>query len=452
MTRWLLPAYLALCVVLGGASNAGAIANGILQILGLLLIIWAFWSPNRELSIPAKQLAAILIACVALGFLQLSPIPHALWLASAGRAELAQEGAVVGVEYSPLLLTLQPHATIMSLAGAIPAMAVASVMLLKTQWKAQDLAIIVVLAMFVSIALGAVQLSQGTASGAYFYEITNRGSTVGFFANRNHLGTLLLISLPYLTALAVHYRRKFRLAHPPVLFGVLSIAAVTITGIFVNGSRFAMLALLPTLIACCLIYFSSPRAMSISIKLFPAGVALAAALLFFTDVGSYFLKLESEGAVGSREYIWAKTREAIDDFWLLGSGLGTFNLVVRRYEDGAAITSTFMNHAHNDYLQVLLEFGVLALPLVLVGLVWWGANSRALWQSTHSQPFCRAAVIACCIILLHSFVDYPLRTAALSGIFVMSLALMATAHRGPQFERDPSRGDKLLPQKADGLL
>ncbi|MGY6552436.1 MAG: O-antigen ligase family protein [Erythrobacter sp.] len=426
IARSSLPAYLALCLVLGGASSAGAIANAILQILGLILILWAFWAPDREMTRPASQFSALLIAFVALAFFQLAPIPETLWLASAGRAELADEGAVAGVKYWPPLLTLQPHASILSLVGSIPAIAIASVMLLKRGWKAADLAIILVIGMLASMTIGAIQISQGAASTLYFYQITNKGSTVGFFANRNHLGTLLLVSLPFITALAVHYQRRRRLAHLPILIGAMSIVAVVITGILVNGSRFALIALLPTLIACTLIYWRSPWMLVASIRLFPIGIALAAAWLFFSDAGANFLKLETEGLTGSREYIWSKTREAIEDFWLLGSGIGTFSLVVRRYEDGSLITSEYINQAHNEYLQVMLEFGIFALPLIICSLIWWGINARLCWKSKEVQPFARAGVVASCIILIHSFVDYPLRTPALSGIFIVSLIMMIT--------------------------
>jgi O-antigen ligase len=86
-----------------------------------------------------------------------------------------------------------------------------------------------------------------------------------------------------------------------------------------------------------------------------------------------------------------------------------------------------MNHAHNDWLELLLETGIAGVLLAAAFLGWWGLRVRAVWRAEERDPFAQAAVIASAAMLLHSIVDYPLRTAALSAVFAACLGLMAGA-------------------------
>jgi O-antigen ligase len=81
-------------------------------------------------------------------------------------------------------------------------------------------------------------------------------------------------------------------------------------------------------------------------------------------------------------------------------------------------------HAHNDYAEVALELGVPGILLMLVFLGWWAAAARAAWRSGGGSPYARAASIASAAILVHSLVDFPLRTAGIGATFAMCLALM----------------------------
>jgi hypothetical protein len=58
-------------------------------------------------------------------------------------------------------------------------------------------------------------------------------------------------------------------------------------------------------------------------------------------------------------------------------------------------------------------------------LGWWILSALSAWRSADAGPFARAASIASAAILVHSVVDFPLRTAAISTAFAMCLALMA---------------------------
>jgi O-antigen ligase len=98
--------------------------------------------------------------------------------------------------------------------------------------------------------------------------------------------------------------------------------------------------------------------------------------------------------------------------------------VYQLYEDPARVTTTYVIHAHNDYAELALEMGVAGILLMVLFLGWWGRASWRAWLGD-AGPYARAASIASAAILVHSLVDFPLRTAAISGVFAMCLALLA---------------------------
>ena len=88
-------------------------------------------------------------------------------------------------------------------------------------------------------------------------------------------------------------------------------------------------------------------------------------------------------------------------------------------EPDTAISGTFINHAHNEPLELLLEGGVpaaLAMLAYCVLLVW------RLTAARHSQ-LSLAALCGIGFTIVHSLVDYPLRTAALVAVFALLNAI-----------------------------
>lgn len=418
-------AYLFLCLILGGASNGGFLANGILQLLGVALLVWAFWSPAQpKLGQSRKMLGAMLGAGCALIALQFVPIPDFLWRLAPARGELAMEGAVAGIQFAPKFWSLMPYESLKSLSWALPAIALATAMLRLPYWKPEHLAWTILAAMALSVIVATVQFTQGQNSPTYFYAITNRGSTVGFFANSNHLATLLLGSLPFLGALVARNRRGTDEEDVPFLILASGFLLLALVGIAVNGSLAGFGLVGPVLVAAICIPFASTKLRKLAVILLPILVLGGVGWLVFSDEGRTLLSLEELSSANGRQYIWSYTLAAIKEHFPLGSGLGTFTEVFARYEDPSLVTNKYINHAHNDYLELLLEFGVLVVPFLLVFLAWWSKRAFRIWTRIACNPFALAASVASATILVHSIVDYPLRTAAISSLFAASLVMM----------------------------
>jgi len=136
----------------------------------------------------------------------------------------------------------------------------------------------------------------------------------------------------------------------------------------------------------------------------------------------------------SRLAILETAREVQHSFGWIGSGPGSFEDVYRLFEHREGLDSRFVNHAHNDYFQVLIEFGILGGALLVFGLAWFGLSIVQLLRS--SKPVSRtsrrmrlAFAISAAMPIFHSFLDYPIRTPAISVLFVFCLVLMSMSQR-----------------------
>jgi O-antigen ligase len=118
------------------------------------------------------------------------------------------------------------------------------------------------------------------------------------------------------------------------------------------------------------------------------------------------------------------TMHAVGDFLPWGSGLGSFQSVYQLYENREPISTTYIVHAHDDYVEVALELGVAGILLMIAFLAWWGRAVARAWRDAEAGIYARAASIATAAILVHSLVDFPLRTAAIEAAFAMCLALL----------------------------
>jgi O-antigen ligase len=99
------------------------------------------------------------------------------------------------------------------------------------------------------------------------------------------------------------------------------------------------------------------------------------------------------------------------------------------------MTYVYALHAHDDLLELLIEGGVAAGALLLcLGalLVAGGARLRRHADAGRGAPsdiLPVAATIACFVPLLHSLVDYPLRTYAVAVPFGLALATVLSSAR-----------------------
>jgi O-antigen ligase len=422
-----LPGYLALCLILGGASAAGVVANALLQFLAVVIIAWL--AARAGAAVPGWRSLTI---CAGIAILiiawQLAPLPAGLVDSLPGRQAIAEGYRLLGVSSAWRQISLDSDATIASALSLLPPFAVAAATLHATK-PSRDATVLLLLAMIViEIGVGALQLTSG--GNYYFYTITNASAAVGFFANVNHMATLLLVGLPYVAAMGTKRQsaeRRRKREQPAFL--ALALAVVVCLGALLNGSVAGLGLLLPAAVASYLVYRrgrGQPVKSWMVIALVIAGVILLALVLFGPLRGEFLDRKLTMSDPTTRRTSWTVTALAAQRFFPLGTGLGSFVSVYQFHEELARVTNVFVNHAHNDYLELLLELGAAAIILLILFLVWFARRAIAVWRSDETgYSYARAGSVAVGIVMLHSIVDYPLRTAAIAAVFALSLALMA---------------------------
>ncbi len=438
----IVPLYLVLCLLLGGASAAGYWPNLFLQLTGLALIFWSLIAVRRTpMGLPARQLVALLVLMLLVPLIQLVPLPPAIWTSLGGREMVVAGYELLGQDLPRLPISLAPHKTLSSLLWLIPAVAallgIVKLGGFKASWFAWGLAGVTIL----SVAVGSMQLAGGMGSAWYFYDITNYGVGVGFFSNANHEATLLVATVPFLAALYLAGTGKGRSAQHAsgMLVILLGALMVLVVGVAINGSLAGIGLAVPVTGASLLMLLTRRRRISAWVIGLLALLAITCVYIpFSAPLGNNLTTTQAQASPYSRYTSFSNSLEAAGDYFPFGSGIGTFVDIYPRYEDPEAIERTYVNHVHGDYIELALETGLPGLLVLLLFLIWWLARVSAIWRAEKPDHFARAATIASAAVLAHSIVDYPLRTAAISTLFAVCVALMAEPRARVRRGEDPA--------------
>ena len=439
--------FLAACLFLGGASAAGAIANALLQIGAVVMIVTVLWTSEGPL-LPreARGLAWIIGLFLLLNLFYLLPLPASLWEQLPGRGTTARGFDLIGVQDPAIPVSLAPDRTATSLLWLLPPVAIfLAVIQLSARWR-RRIGWVVLAAAILSIALSAFQMLGGEGSPLRFYQITNPNRAVGFFASANHLPTLIVCALPFAGLLAARaVKSGSSQAKGGGITLSVSLALFLAVGIAFSGSMAGFALFLPAALATFLIYRRA------AIGRLSRGWALAVSALFVA-----FAVVATQGPLNqqalsdkfsehatSRKTIWSTSARAAQDFAPVGSGLGTFPAVYRTFDDPGRASHEFVNHAHNDYLEIALELGIAGLLLVILFLVWWTRRALRAWaEDFEGAALARAGSVIIGLVLLHSIGDYPLRTSALASVFALGAAFLVPA---PVTRRRRSEGSTEQP-------
>lgn len=423
LRHWIELAYLAAVLLLGGASAAGIGANALLGLGGAALIGWTLWreGPDQGTSTGLKP---FMLGLLVLGAWQFLPLPPFVWRHLPGREPIAAGYELAGMALPWLSVSLDPWGTLQSLTWWIPALAL--FVIFRSQGSATNRQAIGLVAIFAygSVALA---LAQSLGGSGYLYAITNRGNGVGLFANSNHFGSFMLIAVALIAAQWIHDRPALLRLSPRLASGYVLAArlAPLLLGIFLSNSLACAILIWPVLAGIWLLYRPQVRVrwpyVAIGLPL------LAAAMLWLLNSGLVSNDLMAKsGTVGiSRGEFLANGLAMAKSFAPFGSGIGTFREIYPWFEDLAIVGTTFVNHAHNDLLELLIETGLPGLAVLGLFLRWFASRTMQLWVSSRERnPVSLAATFAVGAVLIHSLADYPLRTAAISGLFGLCLVIM----------------------------
>ncbi len=426
---------LALSFVFGGASRDHALRLAVVELAALpLLVLSAGHLIRTGLWREHRFALGLLAAVVALPLIQLIPLPPALWSGLPGRDQMVLALQLAGLEPGWAPLSLTPDQTWRSALALIPPAAFLIAILAQSQIQRERLVHICVSAAIVSILLGIAQLASG-GDRLYPWETTETGSVNGFFANRNHFASFLLITLPFAITLgAATLRRRDRQAWA-LWFGAL-FAGLVVVALAAVRSRAGIFLFPPVMvISLWAAWIAAGRGRpgtGLLVMVGAVGVALTAvAVLALPPILARF---DTEGTPEGRFERWPLVAETAQTYLPLGSGIGSFDPVYRSVEPLNELDGSYFNQAHNEYLETWLEAGWLGAGLIVAFLIWYGRRCWSAWRAPASRErdLQRAASIGIGVLLLHSIVDYPLRTVTLAVVFAMCCGLLELAKRPDQ--------------------
>ena len=271
----------------------------------------------------------------------------------------------------------------------------------------------------------------------FAFDITNFDEPVGFFANRNHFSALLYCLIPLA---AVWIAQPIApLSRHPNARGISRDTSMRMAGAVLCGSLIAMQAMtrsragmalsLAALIGSYVIIRRNQRIQSrIGLSLLLACVVAAALVM---DVSGLRLleRFTTNPLSDARPSIVETTLSAIRAYLPFGSGMGTFSIVYGEFERPENVLPAYINRAHSDVLEWILESGVLGLGLMAIFILWLIIGTLRAWHpSEHDKRDAdllpQAASLITWMLIAHSFADYPLRAAALMAIFAFCCALL----------------------------
>jgi O-antigen ligase len=168
---------------------------------------------------------------------------------------------------------------------------------------------------------------------------------------------------------------------------------------------------------------------------------LAGAGLFFT-FGSSAVAERLAASGGQNEFrfqFWMPIASLAWQYFPWGSGNGSFVEVYQVAEPTALIQDTYLNHAHNDVLEIAVTLGLPGLALLTLFAIAWLRASIAVFRSSVADDtivLARVGSLIAAMLALASAVDYPLRTPSIACLFVFAMTWLAL---GYACERDRMR-------------
>jgi O-antigen ligase len=438
-----------LCMLGGGGARADILSLLYVRPAAILLVAAMLVLPGK---VDLKSVLVPLLLCLAFCALmaaQLVPLPPPVWQALPGRALFAEAASLSGQPQPWRPLSIAPDLTLNSLAAMVVPVAGLLGFAALDGHRRRLLLPVLIGAALLSALLGFLQLSGGANSPFYLYRVTNDDSAVGLFANRNHNAALLAMALPMLATWAATGPGPLRLK------GTRTIAAAA-AGVFLvsaiisttsrAGLGFGALGAL----AAWVLYVQQARiagelrkgwrAILLGLGAI-AGMVVALALL--QRASSLERLFGDEAGSDWRTQNFGYLTKLAGDMQPLGTGFGAFDPFWRIHEPHGSLTPQYLNHAHNDLIELAITGGLPALALLGAGLVWL---LLAIWRVVRPWRaaerhilFARLGAAMLAILLLWSLIDYPLRTPSLA-----LAAAVAAGWLGSGARRRP------VPAPADG--
>ncbi|MDE2410907.1 MAG: O-antigen ligase family protein [Sphingomonadales bacterium] len=428
---WIVLALLAVALVAGGGGSPAPLPEMAVEIAFAVLVpVWLWLSSDpllRTVPVGARVVAGLVLL---VPLAQLIPLPPPIWQALPGREIERDALALIAAENTWRPVALAPARTVAAFLAMVPAAAM--MIMVTTLSPAMRWRLVGLVAGFgiLTLLIGAAQMSAGTVSPLYFFG-ADAAILTGFQANRNSTADVLLIAMIAAPAAIRHLARSRREppGRPAVWLMAGAMAALLALGVVLTGSRTGVMLLVVALIANGVILRPWLSISAKGLGLAALALLLAGAALWHNPVIERTIQ-RFDFAQEARPDLWRDSLYVARSHAPLGVGMGGFFPAYIADERLETIGQTVPNRAHNDFLELAIEAGLPGLlALSLCGAIVLRAAARQLRESRRNEAHILVifALFVLAIGILHSLVDYPLRSMSLACLIAACVGLIFPA-------------------------
>lgn len=401
-----------------------AFALLVMQVMGLGILFVLGWGGLYRQRFPTAVWWFLIIG-IGLLTLYLIPMPESWWRVLPGRelyAEVYDWLGEIGERDVYLAMSLVPSKTAYSMLALLPPLAIfLAVGCLNNQQIRASIYVFLGVAAF-QAAWGLSQYAAGVSHSAN-----------GAYPSRDHFAMLMEMAFPLaagLLAYAIGRKQEHdgynvdrwtQKLNSALVFGSLALLLL-LAGIF-SRSRTGGALMLAGLLLSSLAFaghIGGKRSASLTVVLGVLGFGVASTIGLIPVLNRF---VEANPIEDERWRIADVTLQGIQQFFPLGSGLGTFADIYRAFQP--IEQPGFVHNAHNDYLELLFETGVVGIGILiaffaLYGYGWWKLRKQP-WQQ---ERFIKtSAGIGVLLALLHAFVDFNFHIPANALFFAFLVGI-----------------------------
>ncbi len=223
---------------------------------------------------------------------------------------------------------------------------------------------------------------------------------------------------------------------------LLYITAIGLMGIalLLSGSRGGLVSLLAEVFFLIILTTKTKSSGQLFIKaglaiLLVATIIVGAVLIGGeTSLTRFAETAASDDFTANRTHIWNVTISIIKNNFPFGAGIGAYDVAYTAYDSSNGAFR--VEQAHNDYLQILADAGIVGL--IIAGFFGYWLFRTGLRNIKTSDTFRRGvavgALAGCFAVLVHSIFDFVLHTTAVTMLFITLISLVVVS--GNRFSGD----------------
>ena len=388
------------------------------------------------------------LAFIVLSFMQIIPLPLGLleWLGP-DRTNQAF-GSALTWQY----LSTDPGQSQVSFIKTLSYFCVflSCLMLINDEKQLRRLLIVMVLSGTLQAIYGVLEILSGSGVSLVF-DLPVSESATGSFVYKNHFANFLMLCLSAGIGLMMmdiqnHKAQKiqdWRIAAIDTLLADKTLIrlclAIMVIALVMSRSRMGNTAFFSAMIVVGIFTFLLEKKKSRGLVILLVSMLVIDLFIVSKWFGLEKVQqrlVETSFSDETRDEVLVDSLAIVGDYPLFGTGGGSFYSVFPSYKN--AVINAFYDHAHNDYLELTIEYGLIGLAIL--GLLLLFALLKAVKAlKDNVSPLSKGCAFACLMayigMLIHISVDFPLQAPANAVYFVVFIALPFISHNIVQLSR-----------------